>query len=306
MHTILITGASGFVATHMIKRLNAQKFKRVYCLSRPESKGALPASENQTVKFIRGNLLDGRPYERELAAADIVVHLAAATGKAKREEYFKTNVEGTRILTENCRRLGVPKFLYVSSIAVQFPDKNRYYYAQSKTEAEEVVRSSGLQFTILRPTIILGRNAPAWKPLAALARLPIIPIPGDGKTLIQPIAVEDVVNFILRVIERDAFRGDTLELGGPQAISMEEFLKKIHLLWHGTHPRTVRIPLAPLLPVLVILEALFGSLMPVTVGQLSSFRFDGTTTKNWLVEEASPRLQTIDEILASLCAPDGD
>ncbi len=303
MNSVLITGCSGFVGANLIKRIDPRRYKNVYCQSRTEGKVPTALSVDADVQWIPCSLLDIGLYERKLAATDTVVHLAAATGKASPEEYFRVNVEGTRILAELCRRLGVQRFLYVSSIAVRFPDKSRYYYAQSKEQAEEVVRGSGLRYTIIRPTIILGPGAPVWMALSKLARLPVIPIFGDGKTLIQPIHVDDIVDFILSLLDRDMFHGETFELGGPQVITIEHLLKRIHLLRYHTHPRTLHIPLALLLSMLGLLEKLFFPLMPFTVGQLSSFRYNGTIEKNRLFEERFSHLKTIDEMLALSLLP---
>jgi NADH dehydrogenase len=302
--SILITGSSGFVGTDLIKRIDPRKYENVYCLGRTEGKGPAALSDQAHFKFIRCSLFEVGLYERQLAGTDIVIHLAAATGKARPDEYFKVNVEGTRLLVGLCQRLGVQRFLHVSSIAVRFPDKRRYYYAQSKEEAEEVVRSSGLRYTIIRPTIILGPGAPLWMSLSKLAQLPVVPIFGDGKTLIQPIHVDDLVDFILAILDRDIFQGETFELGGQQVIAIEDLLKKIHLFRYHTEPRTVHIPLALLIPLLTLLERLLYPLMPVTVGQLSSFRYNGTIEKNRLFEERVSHLKTIDEILAPLCSHD--
>jgi NADH dehydrogenase len=192
--------------------------------------------------------------------------------------------------------------LYVSSIAVRFPNKTRYYYAQSKEQAEQLVRSSGLRYTILRPTIILGQGSPVWAGLCKLASLPVIPIFGDGKTLIQPIHVQDLVRLILAILDRDLFRGDTLELGGPEAIAIEEFLKKVHHRLFQNRPRTMHISLAVLLPMLTFLELILFPFLPITVGQLASFRYNGTTELDWLSAEQISALKSIDAMVAAHCA----
>lgn len=304
MNSLFITGASGFVGRALLKRLDRRKYKSVYCLSRSESQVAATLPEHPNVTFIRGTLFDSSRYEPSLALSDSVIHLAAVTGKARPEEYFRVNVEGTRLLVEHCRRAGVARFLYVSSIAVKFPDKTRYYYAQSKQQAEEVVRNSGLRYVIIRPTIVVGRGAPALKGLSKLAHLPVMPVFGHGKTLVQPIAVDDLVDFIFSIIDADRFSCETFDLGGPEVICIEEFLKKIRRLRSPANFRTVHIPLALLIPILSTLETLFSSFLPVTVGQLSSFRYDGTIERNRLFEERLPGLKTVDEMLKLACSHD--
>ena len=100
---------------------------------------------------MRGDLLDPAGYAAALAGCDAVLHLAAATGKQSRAEYLRVNRDGTEALVRQARQAGVSRFLFTSTVAVKFRDQFRYYYAQSKQEAEAVVTSSGLRWTIVAP-----------------------------------------------------------------------------------------------------------------------------------------------------------
>ena len=298
VYSILLTGCSGFVGRHLLRKLDPHKYKRVVCLGRSECAEYSALAGQANFKFIRGSLLEVERHERELAGVDTVVHMAAMTGKARPEDYFRVNVEGTRALIRVSQRLGVQRFLFISSIAASFPDKSRYYYAQSKEQAEELVRGSGLRFMILRPTIILGQGSPAGESLARLAEGAITMVLGNGRTRVQPIDVDDLVEFIFTVLDRDMFERETLELGGPEVITMEALLRKMHRLRHHREGRVLRIPLAPILPVLAILERVAYSALPLTVGQLSSFRYDGTIETNHLFQEKLAGLKTVDQMLA--------
>jgi len=108
------------------------------------------------------------------------------------------------------------------------------------------------------------------------------------------------VDFIFAILDRDMFERETLELGGPEVITIEELLRKMHRLWHRSNGLVLKIPLAPLLPVLAILETVAYGSLPLTVGQLSSFRYDGTIKTNRLFEERLAGLKTIDQMLVSL------
>lgn len=241
--------------------------------------------------------------EQKLAGTETVVHLAAVTGKARRERYFEVNVEGTRALLKMCRRIGVSRFLFISSIAAAFPDKTRYYYAQSKEQAEDIVRSSGLRYTILRPTMILGRRAQVWQSLSRLANLPFVPLFGSGATMIQPIWVDDLAAFIIEILKTDRFRNETLEIGGLESISIEQFLVRASRLLRKSEPRLLHVPLTPIRAALAWLEPLFLSILPFTAGQLASFRFDGIPQPNalMLAPSVQPQFRTIDQMLAALC-----
>jgi nucleoside-diphosphate-sugar epimerase len=295
---LFITGASGFLGQSLLARLVASGFEKIVSLTR-----SAPPSASANVQWLRGSLTDAASYAGALSGADCVLHLAAATGKLPPKEYFSANVEGTRCLIEQCKLAGVRNFLFVSSIAAGFPDQTRYYYAQSKLQAEEIVRASGLRFAVVRPTMIFGRGSPALAGLAKLAALPVVPMFGRGATPVQPIAVEDLADFILRIVDNDLFRGETFDLGGPDVVSIEELLKKIHVLLRHSNAKTLHLPLALLLPALTLLEMLAYPLLPITVGQLATFRFDGTARPNALWSERKPHLQSLDAMLAAALAP---
>ncbi|MGE0126718.1 MAG: NAD-dependent epimerase/dehydratase family protein [Blastocatellales bacterium] len=266
MDSLFITGATGFIGRGLIPTLDPAKYQNVYCLSR----AGVVATNNHT-QALKGDLSEPESYAGALASCRTVVHLAAVTGKAAPEEYFEVNARGTEKLIEQCELRGVENFLYVSTIAVKYPDKSRYYYAQSKELGEEAVRRSRLRWLIVRPTIVIGPGGGAWESLSKMARGPLVMMPGDGKTQIQPIALEDLVACLRVILEENLFTNETLELGGPEAISFERFLKKIHARYHGKEPAVLRLPIKPLIAVLSLMEKFFYSAMPVNVGQLSVF-----------------------------------
>jgi NADH dehydrogenase len=296
---LFLSGASGFLGRCLLSRLIAANFEKISCLSRAAPPSAAPAN----VAWLRGGLADTAAYSAALAGADCVLHLAAATGKLPPKEYFSVNVEGTGRLVEQCKLAGVQNFLFVSSIAASFPDQTRYFYAQSKVQAEEIVRASGLRHAIVRPTMIFGKNSPLLAGLAKLAATPVIPVFGNGKTQVQPIAVEDLADFILDIVDNDLFRGETFDLGGRDVVSIEELLRRIHLLLRHASAKSMHIPMALLLPALTLLEIVAYPLLPITVGQLATFRFDGTARHNPLWSERRPHLQSLEKMLAAALAP---
>ena len=296
-HSLFITGASGFIAGHLLRGINPEEYENIYCLSRKESKLMTSLSKQEGFKFIKGSIYDADLYAPYLAASDIVVHFAAITGKARPDEYFKVNSEGTEFLIKQCEKAGVRNFLYLSSIAVKFPDISSYYYAQSKKQGEDALRSSTLNYTIVRPAIVIGQGSPILESLSKLARAPVIPIFGDGTTKIQPIYVNDLADCLLHILKGNIFQNETFDLGGPEVITIEDFIKKIHQGYSKERPRTIHIPLGLLIPLLSHLEKYFYSFLPFTIGQLSSFRYDGTIGENRLYLKLLPGMQGVDKML---------
>lgn len=296
---LFLTGASGFLGRCLLSQLAAANFEAITCLSRSAPAADSPAH----VQWLRGSLADTAAYASALAASDCIIHLAAATGKLPPKEYFAVNGEGTRRLVEQCKLAGVRNLLFVSSIAAGFPDQARYYYAQSKLQAEEIVRSSGLRFCIARPTMIFGPGSPVLAGLARLAALPVVPVFGNGRTPVQPIAAKDLAELLVRIVDNDLFRGETFDLGGPDVITIEELLRKIRVQLRSAGGKTLHLPLGMLLPALTLLEILAYPLLPITVGQLATFRFDGTARPNALWTERRLHLQSLETMLAAALAP---
>jgi NADH dehydrogenase len=251
------------------------------------------------LRIVRADLLEPEAYGKDLEKADIVLHLAALTGRATREEHFRVNAQGTEALLDQCRRTGVERILFVSSIAAKFPSESGYHYAQAKIRAEEAVRKSGLRFTIVRPTMILGQRAPVLRMLEKLASLPAIPVFGNGRTLVQPIYVDDLAEFILTIVREDLFKGETLELGGPSAIPMEDLIQEIRKVRQGSRGRSLHVPLKPVRALLRAAENIgLGRFLPVSAGQLSSFCYDGTIESNPLFESRRSALRNVTQMLA--------
>lgn len=308
MKTLFITGASGFIGRHFIETIYNKNFDTIYCLSRTGKPPLPDIALHQNIQLIKGNLLDAHSYAESLASSDIVIHLAAITGKAAPEHYFNVNARGTDILIKKCKQLGVKKFLYVSSIATNFRDIRNYPYAQSKLKAEQIVKTGSIPYTILRSTIVIGRGSPILMNLIRLAKAPIVPIFGNGAAKIQPIYIEDLISCILYITENSMFHNETLDIGGPEQISIKEFIRLLHKLLYNENPKVIHIPLRPITKLLAFSEKYFFSLTPITAGQLASFTNDGTINKNHLFDRHLPSMKHIDEMLrlsiSSLTKPD--
>jgi nucleoside-diphosphate-sugar epimerase len=293
---LFLTGGTGFIGRAFLRRLDPGEYQTVHCLGRRERPGDFDGIR-LNLKYLQGDIFDFPRYAGNLESSDVVVHMGAATGAARPEEYFRVNSEGTRFLVDKCRRAGVRKFLYVSTIAVKYPDLRDYPYARSKMQGEEAARESGMDFAIARPTVVIGKNAANWRNLAKLAKLPIPVVPGDGNAVVQPIHVDDLADCLLRIVDRDLFGGESYDLGGPERIRIDDFIARIHRRKHAVNPRILHMPLGPVLPLLRFLEKIRFPFLPFTAGQLAFFRNDGVVEPNEVWRTMSPKMKSIDEIL---------
>lgn len=300
---IFITGATGFLGTNLVKGLKLREYKHVYCLGRKGNSTIRGYTKQDNFTFVGADILDVHRYAKFMTSTDVVVHIAAQTGKATKSEYFRVNTEGTECLVNQCIRQGVKRFLYISTIAAQFRDTSCYYYAQSKVKAEAIVKAGDLQYTIIRPTIIVGKGASILDSLLLLAKAPLVPVFGDGLTTIQPVYVDDVVRFILDIIKNDRFENKSIDIGGPERISMVDFIRQIHDLSYAKAFRPVYLPISPLRGILRVLERIALPVLPFTAGQLTSFTNDGVASTGVMRTQAGTRYKTVDEMLLLSLSP---
>ncbi len=291
--SILLTGISGFVGKKLIKELDLTEFERVFLLipekSIPEQFDDLP----DNVVILKGDLSDPEILPEKF---DTLLHMAAITGKDKRSQYEKVNFELFRQLVESGKEKGLKKVLFVSTIAVKFRKRKRYFYSFSKEKAEQFLINSGLEYSIIRPTMILGSGSPVFKGFSMFAGLPVIPLFGGGKAVIQPVHLKDVCATIKYILGNSIFRKEVYELGGPDKISIKEFLREISRK-KGKKVRFFPIPMWIPVSIISILERVMYSILPLTMGQLATFRNDSIADENRIITELSTDFAGIDEMI---------
>src|SRR6266581_8993562 len=198
---ILITGATGYIGRHLVARLVAQG-ERPRCLVRDmnRAKKLLPADK---VELVQGATTSPASLDAAVQGIDTIVHAAFLTADRKQSagnEYEKTNVQGTANLLKAAKRAGVKRIIEMGGLGTK-PDKPGSYM-QGRYLAEKMLKESGLDWTIIQPSVLFGKGAPFIKGLTDLIRTtPIVPLIGGGKTMFQPIYIEDVVTVIMRVLE---------------------------------------------------------------------------------------------------------
>jgi NADH dehydrogenase len=282
---LFVTGVTGVVGRALLQRLAGDKrsagkhMPAVVALSRNVSAFPEPG-----VRAVHGRLSEPESWAGELDGATEVVHMAALTGKARPAEFERVNVDGTAALLEQCRKRGVRRFLYVSTIAVKYPELDAYPYARSKLAAEELVRASGLAWTIVRPTIVMSRRAKIWHSLSGLARLPVVPVFGGGRARIQPIHADDLAECLMSWFEDRSLDGGQYDLGGPEVLTFRDFLARLHQRLRGGAARCVPLPGRSAIAVLKRVENVLLPVLPMTAGQLYAFVYDSTAAPNRLSE----------------------
>ena len=272
---------------------------QLICLVRPHSTNHLQPVPPR-ISRVTGDLTDPTSYVAELAGADTVVHLAAATGATSDSELQRVNVAATRNLLTAARDHGVGHFVQVSTIAAKAADLDSYPYGKSKLAAEEIVRNSGLAYTIIRPTIVLASNAPNWHLLRRLACLPIVPLIGGGSARVQPVDLTDVARAIAIAVTDHGPENTIVEIGGPEQLTFSEFLFRIRAACGKRGRRGIPIPYSLLRTLLRTAAGISANRFPIGPGQLVPFIADGAVTPNWLQDRIEPEMRPLDELLRDI------
>jgi nucleoside-diphosphate-sugar epimerase len=292
--SLFVTGGTGFLGSGLLSNLANGRYRRIVCLTRRP-----PAVRPPNVEFVAADLLETGAYASALTGCDTVLHMAAATGKSRRAEYFRVNLEGTKALIGESRRAGVRRMIYISTIAAKFQDQSRYYYGQSKRQAEELLAGSGLEYAIVRPTIIFGEGAPVLAGLARLAAAPILPVFGNGRALVQPVSVSDLAVCLAEIVNENVPGSRAIEIGGPQVLSMEELLVKIRRHCGRAEGPVLHLPAKAIAVGLGLIENLVFPLLPFTAGQIASFMNDGVAASDPCLTKWQARMQNVDQMLSA-------
>jgi NADH dehydrogenase len=268
LHRVLVTGGTGFVGRYLVRELKARGY-RVSLLVRPESK--VP-EDCLDCEVFPGNIWQGATLQQAFSyRPDAVIHLVGIIQPYKQDTFERVHVVGTKNLVGYAEGAEVERFIHMSALGARADSPSQYH--RTKWAAEEIVRSSRLNYTIFRPSIIFGEESQFIKTLIGLLRIPLVtPVVGLGSNKLQPIYVGDVARFFVDALDNPVSLGKTLELGGPRFM---EFDRILDLLMLATQVRRVKIhfPIYLLRPLVFFMERLLPR-PPLTNDQLTMLKQD--------------------------------
>jgi NADH dehydrogenase len=237
---ILITGATGFIGRALVRHLSETGQQvRVLLRSSPTSP-RLPRGVPVEVAVV--SLQDERAVGAALRGVDQIYHLATAGTEGRRGNLLKTDIEGTRVLAQVAASAGIERLIFLSHIGAD--RASAFPIQKSKGIAEEHIRKSGVPYTIIRSSVVFGPEDRFTTSLAQLLRAApgIFPIPSDGRSLLQPVWVEDLVTCLTWALQNPEMGNQTYEIGGGEYFSLRQLLE---LLMQITHTRRFLVRLPP-------------------------------------------------------------
>jgi uncharacterized protein YbjT (DUF2867 family) len=214
---VFVTGGTGFVGSRVVDALLADGHE-VPLLVHRRTPPARPGVTSAKGNVAKGEIPDLRGH-------DAVVHLVGILVQDRNQTFETAHVGATRGVVEAAKRAGVRRYLHMSANGVDARDTP---YFRTKADAEDIVRASGLDWTIFRPSFIAGEGKGFDAEFARVIRLsPVVPVVGGGRFFMQPVTLRDVALAFARALRTREAVGKTYCIGGPETLEFREYLPRL-------------------------------------------------------------------------------
>jgi len=278
---IAITGATGFIGSHLTTRLTGEG--------------------HEVVGAARRDLNDIDQLTAAFADCKVVAHCAGVNREIGDQTFARVHLELTQNVVAAAKNAGVEKIVFVSFLRAR-PHCGSPYH-ESKWEAEEIVRDSGLDYTVIKAGIVYGRGDHMLDHLShALHTFPVFGLVGLKEKSIRPLAVEDLVHVMRAALVDRRMKRQTIALAGPEEIYLSEAVLRVaevlgkrplmfplpvvcHELMARAFERFMRVPLTSLAQIRILSEGVVepGSpVVPVPYDLIPTRRFTAEQIRNGL------------------------
>lgn len=221
---ILVTGSTGFIGRHLVARLLADGHA-VRCLI-PAAKAENLPWENPP-EVVVGSILDDEATFKAVTGVQVIIHLENAQWWGRRRDLERLELAGTRNLIASARAARVGRIITVSQLGAA--PSSAYPLLKIKGQVEEMIRASGLAYTIVRSGVVFGEEDAFINHIAMQLRATpfIYLMPGKGEVVLHPIWVDDLVSALIASLDRIETVDQVIEIGGAEYISIEDLIRTV-------------------------------------------------------------------------------
>jgi uncharacterized protein YbjT (DUF2867 family) len=232
---VLVTGGSGYVGAEVVASLVSAGHDVRALVHRAQPHPPEGAEQ------VSGDVADVESFTAAAGGCDAIVHLVAILDGTD-DQFEAINAGGPRNAVAAARANGISRIVHMSALGVSEEHAPLSRYWRTKYAGKTAVIDSGLEWTVIEPSFVFGRNGGALRAFESLAKLPVAPVIGDGRYRHQPVWVGDVATAFVRALERPETVGQVIPLGGPQVFTFDELLDELARVTGRAPRRKVHAP----------------------------------------------------------------
>ncbi|WP_166224519.1 NAD-dependent epimerase/dehydratase family protein [Pseudomonas atagonensis] len=264
---VLLPGGAGLVGQNLVARLKDKGYSNIVVLDKHRANIEVLKRVQPDITVEYADLAEPGTWQDHFVGADVVVMLQAQIGGNDYQEFVRNNVDSTRLILESIKVNSVPYLVHISSSVVESDADD--FYTNTKVAQEKMVLESGVSCPVLRPTLMFGwfdRKHLGWLS-RFMAKVPVFPVPGDGRYMRQPLYVGDFSNIIISCIE-NRVRDGIYNISGHEKVDYIDIIREIKRATRA-NAMILRIPYG-LFYALLWVWGLFDNNPPFTTQQLAA------------------------------------
>jgi len=252
---IFLAGATGFIGSHVLRALIKNGHQVIAAARNP--KQIAGNVETLHIDFAhQQEINDWLPHVQDV---DVVINCVGIIQENKRQSFTALHHQAPKALFEACEQTGVKRVIQVSALGADAQAETPYHL--SKRAADQALMQLEIDWYVLRPSVVYGSGGGSFALFNALAALPVTLLPDEGKSVIQPIHIDDLTQAVLQCVESKLPAKQVIDAVGEQALSLREFLQQLRH-WQGLGDlRVLSLPYALFVPLAIIGEKI--TIMPL-------------------------------------------
>lgn len=267
---VFVLGASGYVGGQIIRQLGDHNVT-IRALVRK-----YPKTPINNVTYIEGQFTalieaDGTPcidcpWLEHLTGCDILINAIGIIRETTEGTFRHIHQDGPKAVFKAAYDRGVGKIIQISALGADESAQTSYH--ESKREADNYLKTLGIDFTIFRPSLIFGRNDQSMRLFTTMALLPITPVPGSGNYRLQPIYIDDLCLYVWESVNESKFSKQIIDLGGATILTLNQLYDELALWCGKTKTIKFHVPLL-FMKLTAKLTDLLGGMGPISSGELT-------------------------------------
>ena len=245
---ILVTGATGFIGSHLLNRLLERSYSVTACIH----KAKLP-QPCKVFKVDYMQMQQAKCWLPLLKDIDVVINCVGVIAATPTVTFEVMHHLTPVALFKACEQIGVNKVIQISALGAD--DSALVDYHTTKKQADDYLKRTKLKWFILKPSLVYGENGVSYAFFKKLSNLPLIPLIGDGQQMVQPVHIDVLVQAILCCLEVQNKSQLEINVVGPQALSYKQWMQQLRT--KDSKGRFIKIPFK-LMMLIAKLGQLFG------------------------------------------------